>query len=187
MALASASLRRSLSNVIFGGYGTKNTGTGKAMAITGTHTEATVDDVVQLLADARKVIITPGYVGLRHPSGAPLSMGYRHTLFLLLTTLPRLGYHSYGLAVARAQYSVAEMTKKLRAAGKDVSFAIHPVAGRLPGQVCNVAHEARHDQLCPTPLPWAIGIQCNGPLPYYHFRLEYDKSTRVFDCSLTYY
>jgi NAD/NADP transhydrogenase beta subunit len=42
----------------------------------------------------------------------------------------------YGLAVARAQYSVAEMTKKLRAAGKDVTFAIHPVAGRLPGQAC---------------------------------------------------
>ncbi|SCB49826.1 NAD(P) transhydrogenase beta subunit [Rhizobium miluonense] len=39
----------------------------------------------------------------------------------------------YGMAVA--QQPVAELTHKRRAAGKDVRFAIHPVAGRLPGQM----------------------------------------------------
>ncbi|MGA0776813.1 MAG: NAD(P)(+) transhydrogenase (Re/Si-specific) subunit beta, partial [Gemmobacter sp.] len=39
----------------------------------------------------------------------------------------------YGMAVAQAQQSVSELTRKLRAKGKNVRFAIHPVAGRLPG------------------------------------------------------
>ena len=38
----------------------------------------------------------------------------------------------YGMAVAQAQQSVAELTRRLRAKGKQVRFAIHPVAGRLP-------------------------------------------------------
>lgn len=41
----------------------------------------------------------------------------------------------YGMAVAQAQYPVAELTKKLRAKGKNVRFGIHPVAGRLPGHM----------------------------------------------------
>ena len=39
----------------------------------------------------------------------------------------------YGMAVAQAQQSVSELTKRLRAAGKTVRFAIHPVAGRFAG------------------------------------------------------
>ncbi|MGA0938893.1 MAG: NAD(P)(+) transhydrogenase (Re/Si-specific) subunit beta, partial [Litorivicinaceae bacterium] len=39
----------------------------------------------------------------------------------------------YGMAVAQAQQSVSELTRRLRAKGKEVRFAIHPVAGRLPG------------------------------------------------------
>ena len=39
----------------------------------------------------------------------------------------------YGMAVAKAQNQVAELTEKLRAHGKQVRFAVHPVAGRLPG------------------------------------------------------
>lgn len=101
-------MNRSLPSVILGGYGTASTGSGKPMEITGTHTEVFVDNVAEMISNAKNIVITPGY----------------------------------GLCVAKAQYPLAEMVSLLKSKGKKVRFGIHPVAGRMPGQLNVLLAEA---------------------------------------------
>ncbi len=98
-------MNRSFISVILGGFG-DSTSTGPV--VEGEHTEMSAAEVAAALADAKSVIIAPGY----------------------------------GMAVAQAQYPVAELTKAMEANGTQVRFAIHPVAGRLPGHMNVLLAEA---------------------------------------------
>ncbi|ROO87411.1 NAD(P) transhydrogenase subunit beta [Actinocorallia herbida] len=65
------------------------------------------------------------------------------TADLLLSASSVVITPGYGMAVAQAQYPVAELTRILRDRGVDVRFGIHPVAGRLPGHMNVLLAEAK--------------------------------------------
>ena len=100
-------MNRNFVSVIMGGFGTVSSSDddqgeqGEAVPIQ-------ADEVAQLMSDAGKVVIVPGY----------------------------------GMAVANAQHAVSDLTKQLREKGIDVQFAIHPVAGRMPGHMNVLLAEA---------------------------------------------
>jgi NAD(P) transhydrogenase subunit beta len=100
-------MNRNFASVILGGFGA---GGGTAASLPeGEVVATTVEDVADLLADAKDVVIVPGY----------------------------------GMAVSQAQGVVSEITKRLRAKSVNVRFAIHPVAGRLPGHMNVLLAEAK--------------------------------------------
>ncbi len=99
-------MNRSVTNVLFGAFGSAPT-----VAAAGeqrTVKSATATDAAELLANADRVVIVPGY----------------------------------GMAVAQAQHRVRDLYDQLAKRGVEVSFAVHPVAGRMPGHMNVLLAEA---------------------------------------------
>jgi NAD(P) transhydrogenase subunit beta len=105
-------MNRHFFHVIAGGFGSDDSakvGAGETAHPAGEVTAISAAETADLLRDARKVIIVPGY----------------------------------GMAVAQAQHTVYEITRLLRDKGVNVRFAIHPVAGRMPGHMNVLLAEAK--------------------------------------------
>ncbi|WP_372593097.1 Re/Si-specific NAD(P)(+) transhydrogenase subunit beta [Actinotalea sp.] len=102
-------MNRSFISVILGGFGVEGGTVAASSEDHGEHREILAPAVAELLTEARRVIITPGY----------------------------------GMAVAKAQYPVADLVHRLRASGVQVTFGVHPVAGRLPGHMNVLLAEAK--------------------------------------------
>jgi NAD(P) transhydrogenase subunit beta len=100
-------MNRSFTNVLFGAFGQVQAA--KAGAETRTVKQETSEGAAQILEQASKVVIVPGY----------------------------------GMAVAQAQYRIRELYDLLTKQGADVKFAIHPVAGRMPGHMNVLLAEAK--------------------------------------------
>ena len=101
-------MNRKFLAVIAGGFGTSG-GTMVEGEEQGEVVPVSAEETAELLKNAARVIIVPGY----------------------------------GMAVAQAQHPIYEMTKKLQSQGIEVRFAIHPVAGRLPGHMNVLLAEAK--------------------------------------------
>ena len=99
-------MNRSFTNVLFGAFGQVQAGSAAVEARS--VKSGTPQDVADLLSNAERVVIVPGY----------------------------------GMAVSQAQHRVREIYDTLTRRGVDVKFAIHPVAGRMPGHMNVLLAEA---------------------------------------------
>jgi proton-translocating NAD(P)+ transhydrogenase subunit beta len=99
-------MNRSVTNVLFGAFGSVSVDAGTA--VEGSMREIGADDVAVQLAYARQVVFVPGY----------------------------------GMATAQAQHAVRELAEVLEHKGVNVKYAIHPVAGRMPGHMNVLLAEA---------------------------------------------
>ena len=99
-------MNRSFTNVLFGAFGQVTAAATQAEQRTAK--SATIEDAAQILENADRVVIVPGY----------------------------------GMAVAQAQHRVRDVYEQLTKKGIDVQFAVHPVAGRMPGHMNVLLAEA---------------------------------------------
>ena len=103
------------------------------------------------------------------PAGEVRSIDAENAAAMLQQAKKVIIVPGYGLAVAQAQHSLAEVVKILKEAGTEVKFAIHPVAGRLPGHMNVLLAEANipydivfemdevNDEFSGTDVSWVIG------------------------------